>query len=119
MEHPRKAEGIDTEPLIQGEMHFRHLRVATVFTSRGVREKERVNTVFNPQSSVTHPQWFVKTTGEPPEKLNMFNFSGGGRGGLKWTVFIRVRNAVNRVKNAIDRDNNVITPCYTAVIRRS
>ena len=57
MEHPRKADGVDTEPLIKGEMHFRHLRVATVFTSRGsVGGTERVNTVFNPQSYVTHPQ---------------------------------------------------------------
>ena len=28
---------------------------------------------------------------------------------VKWTVFIRVRNAVHRVKNASVRDNNVIT----------
>ena len=52
-----------------------------------------------------------------------------GLGSLKWTVFIRVRNAVHRVKNTSVRvycvknasihDNNVITPCYTAVIRRS
>ena len=68
--------------------------------------EERVNTVFNLLSSVTHPQWRPRGAAR-----NILIFRGG-RGGLKWTVFIRVRNAVHRVKNASVSDNNVITPCY-------
>ena len=50
--------------------------------------------------------------GELPEQSTCLIFCGG-LGGLKWTVFMCVRNAVHRVKNASVRDN-VITLCYTA-----
>ena len=90
-------------------MHFRHLRIATVFT---YREGPQVKTVFNQSPVIRHSSAVIREDlGEPPEKNQTCLIC---RGCLKWSVFIRLRNAVHGVKNARVRDNNVITPCFTA-----
>ena len=96
---------------------FTHRRLGRRFMAirhSAMLREERVSTVFNPQV-IRHSSAVIREDrGEPPENLTKFNFYGG----LKWNVFIRVRNAVHRVKNALVRDNTVLHRRYPPDVTR-